>query len=132
MKYNILVADDDRFVHMFIENAIESEHHEYKIISAFNGQEACDLVFTKEVDLIIMDWEMPVMNGIDALDYIKSDPNTADIPIIIITSSGNLQTAFEAGGGITSEWRTGVPDQTAFTYAIDNDFDAIIYSYTTM
>ncbi len=97
MKYNILVADDDRFVHMFIENAIESEHHDYRIISAFNGQEACDLAFSQEVDLIIMDWEMPVMNGIDALDYIKSDPNTADIPIIVITSTGNLQTAFEAG-----------------------------------
>lgn len=97
MKYNILVADDDRFVHMFIENAIESEHHDYRIISAFNGQEACDLAFSQEIDLIIMDWEMPVMNGIDALDYIKSDPNTADIPIIVITSTGNLQTAFEAG-----------------------------------
>jgi len=97
MKYNILVADDDRFVHMFIENAIESEHHDYRIISAFNGQEACDLAFSQDIDLVIMDWEMPVMNGIDALDYIKSDPNTADIPIIVITSTGNLQTAFEAG-----------------------------------
>jgi len=97
MKYNILVADDDHFVHMFISSAMESEHHEYNIISAFNGQEACDLAFSREVDLIIMDWEMPIMDGIDALDYIKSDPNTADIPIIIITSTGNLQTAFEAG-----------------------------------
>ena len=97
MRYNILIADDDRFVHMFIENAIESEHHEYRIISAFNGQDACDLAFSQQVDLIIMDWEMPEMNGLDALDYIKSDPNTADIPIIIITSTGNLQTAFEAG-----------------------------------
>lgn len=97
MRYNILIADDDRFVHMFIENAIESEHHDYRIISAFNGQDACDLAFSQEIDLIIMDWEMPVMNGIDALDYIKSDPNTADIPIIVISSTGNLQTAFEAG-----------------------------------
>ena len=97
MKYTILVVDDDRFVHMFIENAIETENHEYKIISAYNGKEGCELAFSHEVDLIIMDWEMPVMNGIEALEILKSEPKTSDIPVIIITASGNLQTAFDAG-----------------------------------
>ncbi len=97
MKYTILVVDDDRFVHMFIENAIETENHEYKIISAYNGQEGCDVAFSEELDLIIMDWEMPVMNGIEAMEILKGDPKTSDIPVIIITSSGNLQTAFDAG-----------------------------------
>jgi len=97
VKYTILVVDDDRFVHMFIENAIETENHEYKIISAYNGQEGCDVAFSEELDLIIMDWEMPVMNGIEAMEILKGDPKTSDIPVIIITSSGNLQTAFDAG-----------------------------------
>lgn len=97
MNYNILVADDDRFVHMFIENAFEGEHHDFRIISAFNGREACDMAFSQQVDLIIMDWEMPIMNGIDAIEYLKSEPSTADIPVIIITSTGNLQIAFEEG-----------------------------------
>jgi class 3 adenylate cyclase len=82
---------------MFIENAIETENHEYKIISAYNGQEGCDVAFSEELDLIIMDWEMPVMNGIEAMEILKGDPKTSDIPVIIITSSGNLQTAFDAG-----------------------------------
>lgn len=97
MKYTILVVDDDRFVHMFIETAIETELHDYRIISAFNGKEACEIAYSHEIDLIIMDWEMPVMNGIEALEQLKGDPNTNDIPVIIITSSGNLQTAFDAG-----------------------------------
>lgn len=97
MKYTILVVDDDRFVHMFIETAIETELHDYRIISAYNGKEACDIAISQEIDLIIMDWEMPVMNGIQALEQLKSDPSTSDIPVIIITSSGNLQTAFDAG-----------------------------------
>ncbi len=97
MNYNILVVDDDRFVHMFIENAIETENHDYRIISAYNGKQACEIAFDQEIDLIIMDWEMPVMNGIEALEQLKSDPKTNDIPVIIITSSGNLQTAFDAG-----------------------------------
>lgn len=97
MKYTILVVDDDRFVHMFIETAIETELHDYRIISAFNGKEACEIANSHEIDLIIMDWEMPVMNGIEALEQLKGDPNTNDIPVIIITSSGNLQTAFDAG-----------------------------------
>ncbi len=97
MGYTILVVDDDRFVHMFIENAIETEHQDYRIISAYNGQEACEIACEQELDLIIMDWEMPVMNGIQALEQLKSDPRTNDIPVIIITASGNLQTAFDAG-----------------------------------
>lgn len=97
MGYTILVADDDRFVHMFIENAIETEHQDYRILSAYNGQEACEIAYEKEIDLIIMDWEMPVMDGIEALEQLKSDPKTSDIPVIIITASGNLQTAFDAG-----------------------------------
>ncbi len=97
MKYTLLVADDDRFVHMFIESVFESEHHDFQIISAFNGKEVCDIVSNRDVDLIIMDWEMPVMNGIEALECLKSEPGVADIPVIIITTTGNLQQAFEAG-----------------------------------
>lgn len=97
MKYNILVADDDRFVHLFIENAIETEQHEYEIISAYNGSDAYKIANEQEIDLIIMDWEMPVMNGIEALEALKANPSTTEIPVIIITASGNLQTAFSAG-----------------------------------
>jgi len=97
VKYNILIVDDDRFVHMYIENVIETENHDYRIISAYNGKEACEIALQEEIDLIIMDWEMPIMNGIEALEQLKSDPRTSDIPVIIITSSGNLQTAFDAG-----------------------------------
>ena len=64
MRYTILAVDDDRFVHMFIENAIETEHQDYRIISAYNGKEACEIAYNQEIDLVIMDWEMPVMNGI--------------------------------------------------------------------
>jgi len=97
MKYKILIVDDDRFVHMYIENAIETEHHNYELISVYNGKEACEIAVEQDIDLIIMDWEMPVMNGIEALENLKSDPVSADIPVIIITSTGNLQTAFDAG-----------------------------------
>jgi len=97
MKYTLLVADDDRFVHMFIESVFESEHHDFQIISAFNGKEVCEIVSNQSVDLIIMDWEMPVMSGIDALECLKSDPAVADIPVIIITTTGKLQQAFESG-----------------------------------
>ena len=97
MKYTLLVADDDRFVHLFIESVFESEYHDFQIISAFNGKEVCEIVSTQSIDLIIMDWEMPVMSGIEALECLKSDPNAADIPVIIITTTGKLQQAFEAG-----------------------------------
>ncbi len=97
MEYSILVADEDPYVHMFIKNAIESEYLDMEIISAYDGEEACSIAYNQEIDLIIMTWELPILDGIESLQKLRSDTKTADIPVIIITASGNLEEAFDAG-----------------------------------
>jgi CheY-like chemotaxis protein len=53
---------------------------------ARNGSEGLDLVHATHPDLILMDIQMPVMNGLEATAALKADPNVADIPIIALTA----------------------------------------------
>jgi two-component system cell cycle response regulator DivK len=55
-------------------------------LTAKNGKEGVDLTKKYHPNLVIMDVEMPVMNGIEATIQIKSEPNTAQTPVIIFTS----------------------------------------------
>jgi PleD family two-component response regulator len=73
----------------------------YKIIVASNGKAATQLASEKMPDLILMDVMMPEMDGFTACQIIKSDPKTAEIPIIFITSlsdTSDIVTGFETGG----------------------------------
>lgn len=97
-KKTILVADDELSNLELITYILGNE---YKILSANNGEVACKVAQKKLPDLIIMDWQMPVLDGIEASKKLKMMPDTQDIPIIIstgvMTSPENLKTAFEAG-----------------------------------
>lgn len=85
-KYTVLVAEDEEINYMFIETLFEQEsEYEFNIIHAKNGQEAVDLCQeAKEIDLILMDIKMPVMNGHEATEIIKS--KFPDLPIIAQTA----------------------------------------------
>ncbi len=98
-QYKILIADDEP---EHIENLFYLlEKEDFKIFLATNGEKLFEL--TKKIlpDLIITDWDMPVLNGIEASIKIREDEKTKNIPIIMATgkmlSLENLQTAFDAG-----------------------------------
>jgi two-component system cell cycle response regulator DivK len=72
----------------------------YTLVEAENGEEALAAVAQQRPDLILMDIQLPVMDGYEATRRIKSDPATKTIPIIVITSyalSGDEGKAREAG-----------------------------------
>jgi CheY-like chemotaxis protein/DNA-binding CsgD family transcriptional regulator len=100
-KHKILVVNDQEVNYQIIASYLELGGGQYSTIKARNGKIACDMAEKEFPDLIIMDWDMPVMNGIDAIQYLKNTDSTKDIPIIMLTavnkSSANLQTAFNAG-----------------------------------
>jgi len=99
-KYKILIADDDTsdikdIVNVLIKNS------EYTLLTTGNGKSACQITDAESPDLIIMDWQMPVMSGIEAILQLKKSESTKDIPIIISTGimidSKHLSTALGAG-----------------------------------
>ena len=58
----------------------------YRTINAVNGKQAIELARTEFPDMILMDIQMPEMNGIEAIQYIRREPNMSKIPIIAITA----------------------------------------------
>lgn len=83
----ILIIDDTKSVHAFVKNLL-SKSSEVETTGVFNGSEAMQLL-TKEnnFDLILLDWEMPVMNGPETLTALKK--MNLQTPIIMMTTKNN-------------------------------------------
>ena len=98
MSYKILVIDDEPLNIEQIINGLLIKN--YNLLIATNGKSGCKIAIQNLPNLIIMDWEMPDMNGIDAIKILKSNEKTSKIPIIMATgvmlTSENLKTALEA------------------------------------
>ena len=79
----IVAADDERDIRTIIKRGLASEGH--TVILATNGQEALEKIKIEKPDLVILDIMMPKMDGIEALQAIKKDPQTKDLPVIMLT-----------------------------------------------
>ncbi|HAS47424.1 MAG TPA: hypothetical protein DCS93_43505 [Microscillaceae bacterium] len=98
---NILVVDDQSENLQTITNFLEEANQGYDLLTASNGQIAYNVAQKLLPDLIISDWDMPQMNGLEMTKALKKNPVTADIPILLITgvytTSENLKAALDAG-----------------------------------
>jgi PAS domain S-box-containing protein len=95
----ILVVDDEPLNIMLYKEMLK--YSGYLLYEAMDGKSAIEAAQRIQPDLVIMDWNMPVMSGMDALALMKADNECKEIPVIMITgimtSSENLETAFESG-----------------------------------
>jgi CheY-like chemotaxis protein len=101
ITYRILVAEDDRQSQQWITELLSGyPNPKFSVMCVPNGKIACELAASQMPDIILMDWEMPVMNGLEALEIIKSNTTTAHIPIIMVTALSlpeDLDLALSAG-----------------------------------
>lgn len=93
----ILVADDSKLVLSLISSLIKSLDEHYQVLTANNGAEAITVAENEKPDLILMDWQMPTMSGLDALKKIKESTVTQHIPVVMLTASENTAEAFRFG-----------------------------------
>jgi twitching motility two-component system response regulator PilH len=80
----ILIADDSP-TEVYVQKKI-LERHNHQVIVAENGEQAIELAQTKRPALILMDVVMPVLNGFQATRRLSKDPETASIPVVIVSS----------------------------------------------
>ncbi|TAJ05673.1 response regulator [Marinilabiliaceae bacterium JC017] len=100
MGETILVVDDVLAITSLFSELIKRNDPFCRVITAQNGREACKTAATFLPDLIIMDWEMPGMSGIEALIKLKRNTPTKDIPIIITSGASeptHLKKALDSG-----------------------------------
>ncbi len=98
MAKKILIAEDIPMHRWLIRDILT--YHRYEVIEAENGEEAVRIAREQKPDLIIMDIQMPVMNGYDAIRILKNDPVTKDLKILAVTSfamAGDREKALETG-----------------------------------
>jgi len=98
MPKTILIVDDSAMIRRIVSQIIME--HRHRPITAANGQEGVEAARAHQPDLIIMDIEMPVMDGIEATRRIKADSQTRAIPVIFFTALGseeNISAAQDAG-----------------------------------
>lgn len=94
----VLVVDDDEFARFLIRTLIEQDGHE--TVFAKDGIEATVEAQSPEIDLIVMDMNMPRMTGFEAIRQIKSNEHPSKAPILAVTASdktGDYEEAYQAG-----------------------------------
>ena len=98
MANRILAVDDEDYIRDLVQ--INLEKAGYEVLTATNGREACEVALAQQPDLIVMDVMMPEVDGITALQTLKDNPMTSEIPVILLTAKDQNADVFQG-------WKNG-------------------------
>lgn len=85
MKKKIMIIDDEPFISMMIEDKFKDN---FQVISIRDSSIALDAIKREKPHLIILDWMMPKVSGLDILKAIKAEPELKNIPVFMLTAKG--------------------------------------------
>lgn len=95
---HILVADDEDYIRSMVQETLGMQGHIVDL--AVNGHEAVEMLKKNVYDLVILDRNMPVLTGIDALTIIRANPKYNGLKVLMLTSASvtkEIDEAFQAG-----------------------------------
>ena len=95
MDYTVCVVEDERVSRTMIVELLKKMGIN-KIVASTNGQIALDKLKTQKVDLIISDWHMPVMDGLEFFRAIKKENLLEDTPFLMVTVEDSKEKVVEA------------------------------------
>ncbi|MFQ5458904.1 MAG: response regulator [Myxococcota bacterium] len=87
MKYRILVVEDSMSTRSLIVSALDAIDN-LSVVECGNGFEALKMIPQEKYDLIITDINMPDINGLELVSFVKKNPQHRDIPLFIVTTEG--------------------------------------------
>jgi two-component system, OmpR family, alkaline phosphatase synthesis response regulator PhoP len=80
----VLIVDDE--IHIVHVVAIKLRNNGYEVITANNGSEAYELACSMKPDIIVTDFQMPIMTGMELVEKLRENMETKDIPVIMLTA----------------------------------------------
>ena len=111
-KAKVLLAEDDRMTRLIASSSLVK--HGYQVVEVDNGGAAYDKAISEQPDIILLDVQMPVMDGFEVLKKLRADPSTVATPVILLTG-------MPADQGEIAAWEMGAchyildfPDRTEF------------------
>ncbi|MGU1802355.1 response regulator [Pseudomonas aeruginosa] len=95
-KVSALVVDDAPFIRDLMKKGLRDNFPGLHIEEAVNGRKAQQLLSRQNVDLILCDWEMPEMSGLELLTWCRAQENLKTTPFIMVTSRGDKENVVQA------------------------------------
>ena len=108
MNKKIAVVEDDKVLSKALSDSLQMAG--FDVLRAFDGEAGLDLVVTEKPDLVLLNILMPKIDGLIVMKRLKSNPETKDIPIIILT-------VLEKGEPVAEALENGV-----YEYLVKSDF----------
>jgi two-component system chemotaxis response regulator CheY len=95
LDQKVLVVDEVMAMRKLIRNVLK-EIGFSQISEADNGAAALSLLQSERIALVLTDWNLPAMTGLELLRRIRRDPASRDIPVLMVTAEGNIENVVEA------------------------------------
>ncbi|MCL2069962.1 MAG: response regulator [Treponema sp.] len=92
----VLVVDDSRIMRNIVKNYFSEQKIPCQYVEAEDGVDALEQLMKNPIDLILLDWNMPKLSGIDFLKKVRASAKYANLPIIMVTSESAKYNVIEA------------------------------------
>lgn len=93
---NVIIVDDAKFICELVTKIVTESFPSATVSAAYNGKEAQALLSQQRFDLILCDWEMPQMSGLELLQWTRAQPAYQSTPFVMVTSRGEREYVLKA------------------------------------
>ena len=95
-KVSVLVVDDASFIRDLVKKCLRNYFPGIKLEDAVNGKKAQAILMRESFDLVLCDWEMPEMSGLELLTWCREQPHLKSMPFVMVTSRGDKENVVQA------------------------------------
>jgi CheY-like chemotaxis protein len=95
-KVSVLVVDDASFIRDLVKKCLRNYFPGMRIEDAINGRKAQAMLVKEAFDLVLCDWEMPEMSGLELLTWCREQDNLKTMPFVMVTSRGDKENVVQA------------------------------------
>lgn len=93
MPAKVLVCDDERHIVRLIQ--VNLEKSGYQVVTAYDGKEGLEKIRSEKPNLVVLDVMMPYMDGFEVLKSLRREPETEQLPVVMLTAKAQDKDVFE-------------------------------------